>query len=55
MTMATTTPGSTARLQLHRDFTFDDTVACVPYLAQLGVTHLYASPILRARPGSMLG
>jgi (1->4)-alpha-D-glucan 1-alpha-D-glucosylmutase len=40
---------------LHRDFTFDDAAACVPYFADLGVTHLYASPILRARPGSMHG
>jgi (1->4)-alpha-D-glucan 1-alpha-D-glucosylmutase len=55
VTQATTTPGSTARLQLHRDFTFDDAVACVPYLAELGITHLYTSPILRARPGSMHG
>ena len=51
----TTTPGATARLQLHRNFTFDDAVGCVPYLAELGVTHLYTSPILRARPGSMHG
>jgi (1->4)-alpha-D-glucan 1-alpha-D-glucosylmutase len=50
-----TVPGSTARLQLHRDFTFDNAVDCVPYLAALGVTHLYTSPILRARPGSMHG
>jgi (1->4)-alpha-D-glucan 1-alpha-D-glucosylmutase len=53
--MATTTPGATARLQMHRDFTFDDAVACVPYYAELGITHLYTSPILRARPGSMHG
>ena len=55
MTRATTTPGATARLQLHRDFTFEDAAACVPYLAELGITHLYTSPILRARPGSMHG
>ncbi len=54
-TRATTTPGATARLQLHRDFTFDDATARVPYLAELGVTHIYTSPILRARPGSMHG
>ncbi len=53
--MVSTIPGSTARLQLHRDFTFDDAAACVPYLAELGITHLYTSPILRARPGSMHG
>jgi (1->4)-alpha-D-glucan 1-alpha-D-glucosylmutase len=55
MTAARTVPQSTARLQLHKDFTFDDAVACVPYLAALGVSHLYTSPILRARPGSMHG
>jgi (1->4)-alpha-D-glucan 1-alpha-D-glucosylmutase len=55
VTKPTTTPGATARLQLHRDFTFDDAAACVPYLAELGITHLYTSPILRARPGSMHG
>jgi (1->4)-alpha-D-glucan 1-alpha-D-glucosylmutase len=53
--MAITTSGATARLQLHRDFTFDDAAACVPYLADLGITHLYTSPILRAHPGSMHG
>jgi (1->4)-alpha-D-glucan 1-alpha-D-glucosylmutase len=53
--MVSTIPGSTARVQLHRDFTFDDAAGCVPYLAELGVTHLYTSPILRARPGSMHG
>jgi (1->4)-alpha-D-glucan 1-alpha-D-glucosylmutase len=53
--MTTTIPGATARLQLHRDFTFDDAAACVPYYAELGITHLYTSPILRARPGSMHG
>ncbi|MCW5624207.1 MAG: malto-oligosyltrehalose synthase [Burkholderiales bacterium] len=48
-------PGSTYRLQFHRAFGFDDAVAIVPYLAQLGVTHVYCSPIQRARPGSLHG
>ncbi|HVZ10049.1 malto-oligosyltrehalose synthase [Rhodopila sp.] len=52
---AGTRPGATARLQLHRHFTFDDAAACVPYLADLGITHLYISPILRARQGSVHG
>ncbi|MBN8907618.1 MAG: malto-oligosyltrehalose synthase, partial [Rhodospirillales bacterium] len=43
------------RLQLHRDFTFADATRVVPYLATLGVSHLYASPILTARSGSMHG
>ena len=48
-------PVSTYRLQLTADFTFDDAAARVPYLARLGVTHLYLSPILRAAPGSTHG
>jgi (1->4)-alpha-D-glucan 1-alpha-D-glucosylmutase len=43
------------RLQLHAGFTFADAARLVPYLAQLGVSHLYASPILTARAGSMHG
>ncbi|MEZ0266377.1 MAG: alpha-amylase family glycosyl hydrolase, partial [Phycisphaerae bacterium] len=48
-------PESTYRIQLHKDFTFRHAAEIVPYLAQLGVTHLYASPYLRARPGSTHG
>jgi len=48
-------PGSTYRLQLHREFTFDDAAAMVEYLASLGVTHVYCSPYLQAAPGSMHG
>ena len=43
---------ATARLQFHEGFTLDDAVPLVPYLRRLGITHLYASPILKARPGS---
>ncbi|PIA69865.1 malto-oligosyltrehalose synthase [Pseudomonas sediminis] len=46
---------ATLRLQLHKDFTLRDAAAQVPYLAQLGISHLYASPILTARPGSQHG
>ncbi|HET6632198.1 MAG TPA: malto-oligosyltrehalose synthase [Rhodanobacteraceae bacterium] len=46
---------ATARLQLHRRFTFADAAAQVEYFAALGVSHLYLSPIARARPGSMHG
>jgi (1->4)-alpha-D-glucan 1-alpha-D-glucosylmutase len=52
---ATTTPLATARLQFHRGFTLDDGVAVVHYLARLGVSHVYASPLLKARPGSPHG
>ncbi|MEA2852406.1 MAG: (1-_4)-alpha-D-glucan 1-alpha-D-glucosylmutase, partial [Rhodospirillaceae bacterium] len=48
-------PRATLRLQFHRGFTFADAEALVPYFARLGVSHLYASPIAVARPGSMHG
>jgi len=48
-------PVSTYRLQLGPDLTFDDAADRVPYLAALGVTHLYLSPVLRAAPGSTHG
>lgn len=46
---------STLRLQFHSDFTLDQAVPLVPYFAQLGISHLYASPILKARAGSRHG
>jgi (1->4)-alpha-D-glucan 1-alpha-D-glucosylmutase len=48
-------PTATARLQFHRGFTLDDAAAIVPYLADLGISHLYASPLLAARAGSTHG
>ena len=48
-------PRATYRVQLHGDFTFADATAIVPYLAELGVSHVYCSPYLRARPGSRHG
>src|SRR3954452_1422119 len=48
-------PESTYRVQFHKGFTFRDAAAIVPYLADLGITHLYASPYLRATPGSTHG
>ena len=45
----------TYRLQLHGGFTFDDARAIVPYLAALGVTDCYCSPVFRAAPGSTHG
>jgi (1->4)-alpha-D-glucan 1-alpha-D-glucosylmutase len=48
-------PRATYRLQLHRGFTFRDALALVPYLADLGVSHLYLSPLCEARPGSSHG
>ena len=49
------TPGATYRLQFHQEFTLRDALALVPYLDALGVTDLYASPILKAKPGSRHG
>jgi (1->4)-alpha-D-glucan 1-alpha-D-glucosylmutase len=46
---------ATYRLQFHKGFTFRDAEALVPYLARLGVSHLYASPLMQARPGSTHG
>ncbi|WP_439534399.1 malto-oligosyltrehalose synthase [Polymorphobacter sp.] len=48
-------PRATYRFQFHKDFTFADAEALVPYLADLGVSHLYASPITTARSGSTHG
>ncbi|MGN6377241.1 MAG: alpha-amylase family glycosyl hydrolase, partial [Sphingomonas sp.] len=48
-------PRATYRLQFHRDFTFADAEALVPYLGELGVSHVYASPITVATPGSTHG
>lgn len=48
-------PRATYRLQFHKDFNFDDAVAVLPYLHRLGVSHVYCSPISRARPGSLHG
>jgi (1->4)-alpha-D-glucan 1-alpha-D-glucosylmutase len=48
-------PLSTYRLQFNCDFTFNQACEIVPYLSALGITHLYASPYLKARPGSRHG
>lgn len=51
-----TQPLSTYRLQMRGDcFTFDDAVQVLDYLDQLGVSHLYLSPILTAVEGSTHG
>jgi (1->4)-alpha-D-glucan 1-alpha-D-glucosylmutase len=49
------TPRATYRLQFHAGFRFADATALVPYLASLGVSHVYASPYLKARAGSTHG
>ena len=49
------TPRATMRLQFHKGFTFADAAGLVPYFSALGISHLYASPIMTARPGSLHG
>ncbi|MEE1657147.1 malto-oligosyltrehalose synthase [Microvirga sp. CF3062] len=53
--LAAPPPRATYRLQFHKDFTFDDAVKIVPYLAKLGISHVYSSPIQAAAPGSTHG
>ncbi|WP_024901354.1 malto-oligosyltrehalose synthase [Robbsia andropogonis] len=50
-----TRPLATLRLQFHKDFTFADALRHVDYFAALGISHLYASPITTAQPGSTHG
>ncbi len=53
--VAAVIPRATYRVQLHSEFRFADAMALVPYWAALGISHLYTSPPLRARPGSRHG
>src|SRR5215813_7784996 len=48
-------PITTYRIQLTADFNFAKAAEIVPYLKALGVTHLYASPFMKARKGSSHG
>lgn len=48
-------PSATYRVQFSQNFTFRDAEALVPYLHRLGISDLYASPILRAVAGSTHG
>ncbi len=49
------TPTTTCRLQFHRGFRLADATGIVDVLASMGISHVYASPLLRARPGSTHG
>ena len=53
--LASPPPRATYRLQFHEGFTFDDAVRIVPYLAKMGISHVYSSPIQTATPGSTHG
>ena len=46
---------ATYRLQFNHTFTFRDATGIVPYLADLGISHVYASPLFAAAAGSMHG
>lgn len=48
-------PSATYRLQMHAGFTLRDALRIVPYLDRLGISHLYTSSLLAARPGSLHG
>jgi (1->4)-alpha-D-glucan 1-alpha-D-glucosylmutase len=48
-------PRATYRLQFGKGFGFADAANLASYLAELGISHAYASPYLRARPGSAHG
>ncbi|MGH8904066.1 MAG: malto-oligosyltrehalose synthase, partial [Egibacteraceae bacterium] len=48
-------PRATYRLQLTPEFGFAEAAGLIDYLADLGISHLYLSPVLQARPGSAHG
>lgn len=48
-------PRATYRLQLTSGFGFEDAAKIAEYLAAVGISHVYASPFLRARSGSTHG
>ena len=47
-----TVPTSTYRIQFRNGMSFDRAATLVPYLKQLGISHLYASPVFTATAGS---
>ena len=53
--MSASTPVATYRLQFHAGFGFKDATRLAPYLAGLGISHVYASSYLKAKPGSTHG
>ena len=48
-------PSSTYRIQFNKDFTFDHFNSIVDYLDDLGISTIYASPILKSTKGSVHG
>ena len=53
--MVSAIPVATYRLQLTAGFNFGKAAEIVPYLKALGISHLYASPFMKARKGSSHG
>src|SRR5579885_2558239 len=49
------TPRATYRIQLTPDFGFAQVADLAPYLRDLGISHVYLSPVLQAAPGSTHG
>ncbi|UCD35238.1 MAG: hypothetical protein JSU90_13255, partial [Nitrospiraceae bacterium] len=48
-------PAVTYRIQFNRNFRFTDARQILPYLRDLGITDMYASPVLKAKKGSLHG
>lgn len=48
-------PSATYRIQFHPEFKLSDATRLIPYLRELGISHVYASPLLKASPGSRHG
>ena len=46
---------ATYRFQFHRDFPFAEGAKLAGYLSDLGISHVYASPIMQSKPGSLHG
>lgn len=55
MNSGQTIPQATYRLQFHRGFTLRHALELIPYFSALGISHVYASPLLKARTGSTHG
>ena len=53
--MQASVPIATYRFQLHRGFPLREATKLLPYLHQLGISHVYCSPLLQASPGSTHG
>ena len=48
-------PVAAYRLQFRREFPLQDARSLIPYLEELGITHVYASPLFAARRGEAEG